>query len=80
MKLTKRHIGRLFDIEGADGSWAYMLADVNRWGYLFYAVGDGRWWKEKKGQKDWREINVNDDAWALSKTELGWEIASEIKS
>lgn len=35
MKLTKKHIGQLFDND-ADGSWVYQLVGVNKKGWLLF--------------------------------------------
>ncbi len=38
MKLTKKHIGKLFDVDGSDGSWCYLLVDVKGKELLCYGM------------------------------------------
>jgi len=55
MKLSKKHIGKMFDVEGADGSWAYTLVGVRGNELLFNVVG--RPWRfeiSTNGYEDWR--------------------------
>lgn len=53
MKLTKKHIGQLFDVEGGDGSWCYQLIDVKGKDLLFYAF-NGRHEIDSTKYTDWR--------------------------
>lgn len=77
MKLTKKHIGQLFDIHGSDGSWCYELIDVKRGELLFYGFG-GRHEIEKAGYRDWRPFvpryHLNKD-WI----KYGWETGRRAK-
>lgn len=52
MKLNKKHIGKLFDVSGGDGSWWYMLLDIKR-GKLLFLDNSGRFWIEES-KRDWR--------------------------
>lgn len=55
MKLTKKNIGQLFDVRGADGSWAYQLLDIRKGELLFYVFGSAPARYEIDSQKvnDW---------------------------
>jgi hypothetical protein len=56
MKLTKKHIGGLFDVDGGDGSWCYQLIDVTRKDLLFYKF-DGKYYIEARNKyHDWRKF------------------------
>jgi hypothetical protein len=75
MKLTKKHIGQLFDCRGGDGSWAYQLIDINTKTkeVLFYAM-DGEYWAFKNTYTDWRpfepqEFRDKKEAWAMARRE-----------
>lgn len=37
MRLTKKDIGKLFDVVGGDGSWIYQLIAVKKGKLLFYS-------------------------------------------
>lgn len=54
MTLTKKHIGKLFDNHGADGSWAYQLVDVQKDKLLFLVTGVNRFEIDSNKYKDWR--------------------------
>jgi len=55
MKLTKKHIGQLFDNRGSDGSWAYILVDVKGGDLLFIVAGDTRRFEiDTNRYGDWR--------------------------
>lgn len=66
MRLTKKHIGQLFDNHGADGSWCYQLVDVKGKELLFYTSGryeidsnkyaDWRLFKPVKFSKEWIDL------------------------
>lgn len=68
MKLTRKHIGRLFDAEGADGSWCYQLVDVKGGELLFYKF-DGSYEIESNTFNDWQPFKPR-KAWKWKKT--GW--------
>lgn len=53
MKLTRKHIGKLFDVHGSDGSWCYQLLDIRKRNYLFRSL-DGRYEIESRRFDDWR--------------------------
>ena len=77
MKLTKKHIGGLFYIEGSDGSWVYQLADVKNGRLLFFEIGDGKnnWVKERVGEySDWRPF-TSLGKYAKEHIKEGWNIA-----
>lgn len=73
MKLTKKHIGGLFDVTGSDGSWAYMLIDIKKGEALFYSIG-GDFWALKNVHNDWRtfeprEFRSKEEAWKMARRE-----------
>lgn len=73
MKLTKKHIGGLFEIDGSDGSWVYQLIDVKKDELLFYTFGQGRPHEiESASTNDWRPFTP---AYHLNKrwVKIGWE-------
>lgn len=73
MKLTRKHIGGLFDVRGGDGSWAHQLIDVKNGDLLFYAM-DGKFWIEKQGaHDDWRPFKKREPDPSLVK--YGWQHA-----
>lgn len=73
MKLTKKHIGKLFDCAGGDGSWAYQLIDIKGKELLFYSLG-GDFWAFKDTYIDWRpfetqEFRSKKESWAIARRE-----------
>lgn len=55
MRLTKKHIGGLFDIEESDGSWCYQLIDVKKNELLFYTFSNDHPLEiEPSSYKDWQ--------------------------
>lgn len=54
MKLKKKHIGGVFDVEGADGSWAYQLVALTKDEALFYVIDTDRFEIESRKYHDWR--------------------------
>lgn len=77
MKLSRKHIGQLFD-NGGDGSWVYQLVAINRTHLLFYDF-HGSYVKEKRGRyNDWRPFKPA-HPWPKDWTEFGWETAEEDK-
>lgn len=75
MRLAKKHIGKLFDVKGSDGSWAYQLVDVWRTWLLFYDLS-GNYVKEKNGHTDWRYFKPR-KPWPIKWRVKGWETAKE---
>lgn len=53
MRLTKKHIGGLFDTDSGDGSWCYELIDIKGEELLFYSYGD-RHEIDSAKYTDWR--------------------------
>jgi hypothetical protein len=53
VKLTKKHIGGLFDVQNSDGTWFYQLLDVSRCELLFRDM-DGKYEIESRRHSDWR--------------------------
>ncbi len=53
MRLSKKHIGRLFDVHGADGSWVYQLVDIKNKKLLFSSLA-GKYWTDNASTSDWR--------------------------
>lgn len=71
MKLNKKHIGKLFDVTGSDGSWAYQLIDIKGKEALFYSIGRDFWALENK-HDDWRPFKPQmfrsaKDCWPLAR-------------
>jgi len=78
MKLTKKHIGQLFDVEGSDGSWYYQLIDVKKDELLFYSLDHRHPYEiESRSHTDWR---VFGSAQAFNKRQikLGWAIGRRV--
>lgn len=74
MKLTKKHIGRLFDCRGGDGSWVYQLIDVRKGELLFYSLSAGSWEIDSQKQhQDWRQF-VPRLTFDKPQIENGWKI------
>lgn len=77
MKLTRKHIGGLFDNEGGDGSWAYQLVDVKKGWLLFSVVGEPlRYEADKQIWHDWRPFKSQSPT--RSEITRGWETARRI--
>ncbi len=76
MRLSKKHIGRLFDVQGGDGGWAYQLLDIKKGQPLFRAF-DGRYWVERTPQNDWRPFKPQLPSKAHIR--LAWMSAREIE-
>jgi hypothetical protein len=69
MRLTKKHIGGLYDVHGSDGSWAYQLVDIKNKELLFHVFGsDGQYEIEAQSQHDWRPFKPQ-------LRHLNWDIA-----
>jgi len=71
MKLAKKHIGKLFDVDGGDGSWCYLLLDINKKGELLFYSMDSKYEIHTNKYSDWRSFNPQKfkKAWI----ELGWQ-------
>ena len=76
MKLTKKHIGKLFDCRRSDGSWAYQLLDIKDGKLLFYVFGSfpPRYEIDQQSYTDWRlfkpqprDPRWDQDAWSLAR-------------
>jgi len=79
MKLTRKHIGKLFDVRGGDGSWVYQLVDVKKGWLLFYSfhAGEGAYFKERVGEyHDWRPFRPLKD-WPENWRNFGWTTARD---
>ena len=75
MKLIKKHIGQVFEVDGSDGSWWYRLLDIKR-GKLLFQDNDGNYWVEKQSKHhDWRSI---DDLVHNSLIKEGWKKVRQI--
>jgi len=73
MKLTKKHIGQLFDVQGGDGSWVYQLIDIKKKEILFYSMS-GEYWAFPNIHHDWRPFKPQmfrdaKDAWNMARRE-----------
>ncbi len=76
MKLTKKHIGKLFHVAGGDGSWAYQLVDVCKGWLLFYSF-NGTYFKERTGEhSDWLFFTPT-KPWKKQWIEYGWMTARD---
>lgn len=73
MILTKKHIGRLFDTQGGDGSWAYQLIDIKGKELLFYSVNDGKFEIDSNKYRDWRPFKRYENNWPMRHVKLGWK-------
>lgn len=60
MRLTKKHIGGLFQTFGADGSWHYQLLDIKDGMNLFYS-SSGRYEIEPNSHSDWESAGLKFD-------------------
>lgn len=69
MRLNKKHIGQLFDVQGSDGSWYYQLVAVKGNRLLFYS--NDKWEIDTNKYHDWRRFKSR----TFSKKEIrhGWE-------
>lgn len=79
MKLTKKDIGGLFEIDNSDGSWVYQLIDVKKGELLFYTFSNQHPHEiEPASYKDWRPFVP---AYHLNKrwVKLGWETGRRSK-
>jgi hypothetical protein len=56
MKLTKKHIGQLFDNKGSDGSWAYQLVAIKGKELMFYCMSTGKYEVDTNKYADWRHF------------------------
>ena len=57
MKLLKKHIGLVFDVEGGDGSWWFRLLAIKKRRLLFQD-SQGKYWIESQDRfHDWRPID-----------------------
>jgi hypothetical protein len=73
MKLTKKHIGKLLQVNGADGSWCYQLIAVNKNKLLFYSF-DGKYVVDSTKHTDFeyfKPLNPFPNSWLR----LGWKTA-----
>ena len=76
MKLTKKHIGQIFDVDGSDGSWWYRLLDVKNKRLLFQD-NDGKYWIEDQGRyHDWKPIG---DEVHKKNVREGWKKGRQIE-
>lgn len=74
MKLSKKHIGQVFDVRGGDGSWHYILLDKKKDDLLFY-TSNGKYTIDTNKYSDWQPFKaVADDKAALF---LAWELAKQ---
>lgn len=79
MRLTKKHIGQLFDIDHGDGSWLYQLMDVKDGKLLFYSFSATGYEIEPQNKyDDWRPFNPQ-TWWSKAHVKMGWNIAKRTK-
>ena len=74
MTLTKKHIGKLFDVSGGDGSWCYQLVDIKGKELLFYCFTRGEYEVDTNKYKDWRPFKPT-NPWPKEWLKWGWERA-----
>lgn len=72
MKLKRKHIGKLFDCRGADGSWVYQLIDIRDGELLLYSLTSGLFEIESRKHKDWRRFRPQ-TLFDAAQTEDGWK-------
>lgn len=75
MKLTKKHIGQLFDNRGSDGSWAYQLVAIKGKELLFYVLGDSRYEVDSNKYNDWRPFEPQIELHRKDRIVQEWRIA-----
>lgn len=73
MKLTKKHIGGLFDVYSSDGSWFYQLVDVKDGKLLFYSSSDNWEIEFQAKYNDWRIFAPQKRSFSKAKIKYGWE-------
>jgi hypothetical protein len=56
MRLTKKHIGKILDTTGSDGSWWIELLDIKDNNILFIQ-DNGKIYKQENKYNDWRILN-----------------------
>lgn len=56
MKLTRKHIGQLFDTTSGDGTWCIQLLDVDGAYILFNDYGTDKYWIQHNRFKDWTKF------------------------
>lgn len=74
MRLSKKHIGQLFDTVGGDGSWVYELIDIKKGKNLFYSF-DGTYYSDPNKMSDWRPFKTQ--KFPKNWVHFGWCIAKE---
>jgi len=74
MRLNRKHIGQLFDVHGADGSWVYQLVDIKD-GKLLCRVFSNNYRYEFNTNKyaDWRPFKTQLPS--RDQVKNGWESA-----
>lgn len=72
MKLTKKHIGKLFT-NGGDGSWVYQLVDIKKGKLLFYSF-DNKYAIETNKFADWEHFKSR-NPFPKEWTKRGWDRA-----
>lgn len=73
MRLTRKHIGQIFDVRGGDGSWVYQLMDVRKGELLFYGFAADRYEIDDAKYNDWQPFEPQ-KWWSKTHKKMGWQI------
>lgn len=71
MKLTKKDIGGLFDVNGGDGSYILRLCGIKKGVLLFYSYGSDYYCIDSAKASDYRRYNP--EQWEDEWTKRGWK-------
>ncbi len=72
MKLTRKHIGKLFDND-ADGSWVYQLIDIKGKELLFYSFTQADYEIDTNKYADWKPFKPR-NPWPKEWIKYGWNV------
>ena len=73
MKLTKKHIGQLFDLKGGDDSWCYQLIAVKGNSLLFYTFSTPNSYDISSNKfADWRPFEPQE--FSRQNIAYGWKV------
>ncbi len=79
MKLTKKHIGKIFNNIFAYKSWIYQLVDIKREKLLFYSFNSNTFMQSTNKSDSWRyfkPVDIIKVPWGKH----GWEISKPYKT
>ena len=75
MRLTKKNIGQLFDVDGGDGSWCYQLIAVKGKNLLFYTFNNQHQYDIGSNHfNDWRPFEPQE--FSQQNIAYGWKEGS----